>query len=107
MTHEKFKDFIDQILEKATEILDTKSADYSSKSDKLANFKLQAQIDGITPIEALRGNHLKHRCSIRQGLDDLQRGVVRPWEWWREKMIDDINYNLLLQALIKETYFNE
>lgn len=105
MTHPEFDEFIHVVLNNATAILGTKSADYSTADDKLANFKLQAQMDGITPIEALRGNHLKHRCSIRQGLDDLQRGVVRPWKWWKEKMTDDLNYNLLLQALIYETHF--
>ena len=107
MTHEKFDEFVNNVFIKIGGTLCSKSADYSTSADKLYNFKLQARIDGISPIEALRGNWLKHRSSISQGLDELQRGKVRPKSWWQEKMIDDLNYNILLQGLLKETYFEK
>jgi len=101
MTHEKFNDFLDkEILEKIKAVLSSKSADYSSGGDKLFNFKLSAEMEGITPMEALRGMWLKHRTSIRQGLDEMQKGKVRPWEWWHEKAIDDINYEILMLAML-------
>lgn len=105
MNLEKFHYFLQTVLERIAGVLDSKSADYAAKGDKLANFKLQARIDGITPIEALRGNWLKHRSSIIQGLDELESGKVRPKEWWEEKLIDSINYQILLLALLQETYF--
>ena len=91
MNLEKFHYFLQVILEEIKQVLDSKSADYAAKGNKLANFELQARIDGITPIEALRGNWLKHRSSIIQGLDELEIGKVRPEEWWKEKIIDSIN----------------
>lgn len=101
MTHEKFNEFLDkEILEKIKSVLSSKSADYSSGNDKLFNFKLSAEMEGITPMEALRGMWLKHRTSIRQGLDELQEDKVRPWEWWHEKAIDDINYCILMLAIL-------
>lgn len=107
MTHEKFNEFLENCIKEIRNVLASKSADYSSGDDKLFNFKESARIDGITPVEALRGMHLKHRTSIKQGLDDLQQGKIRPLEWWKEKLGDDRNYNILLEALITETYFGE
>lgn len=107
MNLEKFHYFLQAILEHIEEVLDNKSADYAAKGNKLANFQLQARIDDITPIEALRGNWLKHRSSIIQGLDELETGKVRPKEWWKEKIIDSINYQILLLALLEETYFTK
>lgn len=105
MNQSDFHDFLEKQLTDMRNVLDSKSADYSTGKDKLYNFKLAAQIDGISPIEALRGMWLKHRASIVQGLDDLQRGVCRPESWWNEKLTDDRNYGILLQALLVETHF--
>lgn len=106
MNLKTFDQFLANRLADIQSILGKKSADYSDGDDKLFNFKLAASMDGITPIESLRGMHLKHISSIRQGLDDLQKGKVRSWEWWQEKEIDNINYSILLLALIYEEYFN-
>lgn len=101
MTHDKFNEFLEEIINKIRDTLSSKSADYSDKDNKIYNFKLQARIDGITPIEALRGNHLKHRASITQALDEIKEGKQpRPWPWWSEKGIDDINYIILLLAMM-------
>jgi len=102
MKTDDFNIFLAEIIQKITNTLSSKSDDYSYDFDKLFNFKLQSRIDGITPIEALRGNALKHRASICQGLDELQKGKVRSWEWYLEKHIDNINYDILSLALIKE-----
>jgi hypothetical protein len=105
MKHKDFEIFLEEIIEKIRGVLSSKSADYSDNilDDKLFNFKEAGRIDNITPIEALRGMWLKHRTSINQGLDELMcEEKCRPWEWWVEKSIDNINYNILLLALIEE-----
>lgn len=103
MTHKDFDKFLDSVLDRIKSTLAGKSSDYSTTDDKLYNFKLQARLDNITPIEALRGNHLKHRASICQGLDELKdTGKPRPFAWWTEKTIDDINYLILQLAMICE-----
>lgn len=99
MKHDEFDKFLDDILGRIKSVLGSKSADYSTLDDKLYNFKLQARIDGITSMEALRGNWLKHRASICQGLDEMP-DKVRPWEWWMEKGTDDINYCILMLAML-------
>lgn len=105
MKHKDFEKFLEEIITKIREVLTAKSADYSDQilDDKLFNFKEAARIDAITSIEALRGMWLKHRASISQALDEyLCEETLRSWDWWMEKSIDNINYNILLLALIKE-----
>lgn len=100
-----FDEFLcNEIFPAIQETLNIKSGDYSDQTDKLYNFKLQARMDGITPIEALEGNWRKHRSSLLQGLDELRHGKARPYEWWLGKSIDSINYNILLLALLKEFF---
>jgi len=107
MNHIDFNKLVEQELKRMKDVMCTKSADYSADDDKLFNFKLSAELDGISPIEALRGMWLKHRTSIRQGLDELMNGKCRPEAWWIEKLTDDRNYSILLQALLMEKYFTK
>lgn len=103
MTHKEFNEFLEwDVIEAINDVLSQKSSDYSHGDDKTFNFKLAGRIDDISAIEALRGMQLKHRASICQGLDELKNnGKCRDFFWWREKIIDDINYNILLLAMIK------
>lgn len=103
MKHEIFDKFLEEeVIAKIRSVLSSKSADYSKGDDKLYNFKLAAEMDGDTPIQSLRGMHLKHRASIRQGLDEIMCGEQpRSYDWWVEKIIDDVNYDILLLAMLK------
>ena len=74
MNHINFDRLVEQETQRMKDVMCSKSADYSAADDKLFNFKLAAELDGISPIEALRGMWLKHRTSIRQGLDELLTG---------------------------------
>ena len=102
-----FDSLVERETKRMKDVMCSKSADYSAADDKLFNFKLAAEVDGISPIEALRGMWLKHRTSLRQGLDELLDGKsCRSEAWWIEKLTDDRNYSILLQALLTEKYFS-
>lgn len=103
MKHEDFDKFLEEeVIKRIRSVLSSKSADYSKGDDKLYNFKLAGEMDGDMPIQALRGMHLKHRASIRQGLDEIMTGEKpRPYDWWLEKIIDDINYDILMLGMLK------
>lgn len=101
-----FDKLVERETQRMKDVMCSKSADYADGIDKLFNFKLAAELDGISPIEALRGMWLKHRSSIRQALDELLDGKsCRPEAWWIEKLTDDRNYSMLLQGLLTEKYF--
>jgi hypothetical protein len=106
MNIKTFDELVERETQRMKDVMCSKSADYADGTDKLFNFKLAAELDGISPIEALRGMWLKHRSSIRQGLDELVDGKsCRSEAWWIEKLTDDRNYSMLLQALLTEKYF--
>lgn len=105
MNHTDFDKLVERETKRMKDVMCKKSADYSADDDKLFNFKLAAEVDGVTPIEALRGMWLKHRTSLRQGLDELMTGKCRSEAWWIEKLTDDRNYSILLQALLTEKCF--
>ncbi|KKN53844.1 hypothetical protein LCGC14_0598030 [marine sediment metagenome] len=106
MDFKTFDELVERETKRMKDVMCSKSADYSADGDKLFNFKLAAELDGISPIEALRGMWLKHRTSLRQGLDELvDEKSCRSEKWWIEKLTDDRNYSMLLQALLMEKYF--
>lgn len=113
MDIQTFNKLVDYIVEeRIKKVMCSKSAEYARGGDKLYNFKRSAEIDGITPIEALRGMDLKHRTSINDMLDDLDKGIqnINPptteniKKLWEEKLTDHINYMILLWGLLAEQY---
>jgi hypothetical protein len=103
MNQKDFTKFLEQEFETCRNIMSTKSSDYSTNEDKLYNFKLGGEMAGVDPIIVCDGFCLKHRVSIEQGMRELAwDGTLRPIEWWREKIRDNINYLYLLLALLTE-----
>lgn len=81
------------------DILGSKAGEYADDTDRLHNFKASAALQGITPMEALRGKMAKHTISI---YDMIGTGKAFPLEKWDEKITDHINYLILLRALVIE-----
>lgn len=102
MNAEEFNTIVNDTLLKCTETLCSKSKEYSTDKDKLHNFKTAAQIQNITPIQALAGMMCKHTVSVY----DMCQGGTYSADMWDEKIGDSINYLLLLRALVQdnETY---
>jgi hypothetical protein len=87
------------------QVLVAKAEDYAvGTTDRLSNFKHQGRIDGVSPLQALRGNWLKHRASVQTALDEAEAGECRSVEWLEEKFGDSINYHILAYALILAEY---
>lgn len=105
MTQIEFNNLVDYIVEKKIKaVMCNKSVEYARGGDKLYNFKRSAEIDGVSPVQALRGMDLKHRTSILDMMDDFEKGIDYPKELWHEKLTDHLNYTLLLWALLHEEY---
>lgn len=104
MTTEEFNKIVVDICEQTMSTLTTKAAEYA-RGDRLSNFKAAAGFLECTPEKALMGMRIKHEVSIRDMVEDLQRGPYgHHWalEKWDEKIGDSINYLILLKALIIE-----
>lgn len=94
-----FNQVLDDQIERVNEILRSKAGEYANDADRLHNFKASASLQGISPMEALRGKMAKHTISI---YDMIASGKAFPVAKWDEKITDHINYLILLRALVVE-----
>lgn len=118
MEHEIYDKLLKYQIKRMRGSLASKSAEYSTESDKLHNFKRGGEIDRTSPEKALKGMYLKHLISILDIVDDLEAkcGINkdcfpsfyenRYMRILEEKIKDAINYHSLLEALIIERYKN-
>jgi hypothetical protein len=101
---ERFQKVLETRIEHMRETLSTKSAEYSSDSDKLENFKDAAAMLNTTPEYALWGMVTKHIIALQKFIHQLYSDeiVAVNYAQWDEKIGDIICYMVLLDALIQE-----
>jgi len=116
MQHKKFEKLLKVVIGRIPTTLASKSAEYSTDSDKLYNFKRSGERLRVTPERALMGMAEKHYTSITDIVDKIEaenqavglQRIIRPRfltkKKLEEKITDGINYLILLEALIKERY---
>ena len=104
MTTQELKEFRDDLFSEAMSVSDAKSIEYTiSSDDRLYNFKHVAERLGITPPQALMVYVLKHVDAI---CNDAKTGKQFSDETLRSRVIDLINYSVLLLAL-NDTHTND
>lgn len=94
----QFNNIVQEQQKRCTDILIAKAKEYATE-DRLHNFKVAAELQMTTPINALAGMLAKHTVSI---YDMCRSGRSCSMEMWEEKITDHINYLLLLKALVVE-----
>ncbi len=106
MKLETFDALVDAFFDKCKEILKTKGADYTKKSDnKLANFEKAAQRRGMSPLYVIGIYQDKHRDCIDSY---IKNGALESSESLEMRFVDEINYDLLMIAqAIAEGYTPE
>ena len=106
MNNEEFNRILADRIIRIEDILGSKAKEYSSKEDRLHNFKAAAMINDTTPPKALWGMAAKHLVSIQDMVfheEVWPEGQNNPPEdLVNEKIGDMINYLILLEALFKE-----
>ena len=98
----EFEALVEKRLEACRKLLGVKNKEYANDGDKLSNFKEAAALKGDTPEKALWGMWAKHIISIKKIVNDLDKGIVPTDALLAEKCADNINYTLLLEALVTE-----
>lgn len=97
MTQEEFEIVFRLVYETSKKMLLSKSKEYAGDGDRLHNFHIAAAMNGCTTEAALWGLLTKHIVSLR----DLCLGVTEGNEsMWREKIMDTINYLILLAGAV-------
>lgn len=100
MDQKKFDEAINMQVSKCQRMLKSKNEAYNPKVDRLESFKTAATIQGVSMKEALAGMMAKHTVSV---YDMCMSDQKFPESVWDEKITDNINYLLLLSAVIRES----
>lgn len=99
MNQDTFINIIKQRHQACLSTLDYKSTIYSSRNDRLSNFKDVASMNQTTPQKALWGMVSKHIIAVR---DMILSGNVPTEQWIKEYLGDIHNYMFLLEAIWRE-----
>lgn len=102
MRADTFNEILEARLAMTRDVLASKAAEYALGGDRLHNFKEAAQLQGVTPAEALRGMWAKHAVSVCDLVREHAAGKRVTGGLINEKLGDAINYLILLEAVLKE-----
>lgn len=109
MDNKTFNSLSEVLLNRCRGVLTTKAAEYAvdeiGNTDRLHNFRQAALLQGTTPKKALGGMMAKHTISIYDLIGGSADGIDDPETLealWDEKIVDSINYLILLNAMVKE-----
>ena len=98
MNRERFKDIFEGTVNKSRESLLRKNDEYGQEQDIFRAFTQAGHLQDLEPHQALLGMLAKHTTSIYDmGADHILDHDVHQWE---EKIMDHINYLILLRAMV-------
>lgn len=96
MDSEELAKVVDEQFDTCRRLLTRKAEEYAP-TDRLHNFRVAAELQGVTLEKALGGMMAKHTVSLY----DLIEREESVWsDLWAEKIDDHLNYLLLLRAIL-------
>lgn len=99
MRKAEFDALLGHIFQQVSSVLTFKRGEYAKEVDVLANFTTAANLQHTSRPGALAGMLAKHTVSI---FDMAKSPHTHSLEEWDEKIIDHINYLILLYAILVE-----
>jgi hypothetical protein len=102
---QEFNRVFEEVVAKSSAVLVKKADEYADDSDRLHNFKQAAHLEKRTVRQAISGMMVKHTVSV---YDMMSAQDCPSLDIWDEKIIDHINYLILLRAaVVEELHINE
>ncbi len=98
MDASQIEEVVNKQFVRCQELLVQKASEYAPV-DRLHNFRVAAELQGISLEKALAGMMAKHTVSL---YDLIERDETHWSDLWAEKIDDHINYLLLLLAILQE-----
>jgi hypothetical protein len=102
MTIEERQKIAKQIFDKCIEILMKKGEAYAGNEDCLANFKRNAERLGLTKYQVWSVYANKHIDSVNNAIKYSPEKPIEKSESMEGRIIDVINYYIILWAMLKE-----
>ena len=103
MNWKTFENLFTELYDEEKKILESKGADYTPNSlDRLQNFKVVAEIVGITPEQVGFVYFLKHVLALASLVEKVEDETYRPSEPRMDRIKDIRNYALLIEALFRD-----
>jgi len=99
MNNKDFEKLVDEQFEMCKSVLCNKSKEYDFGEDRLHSFKVASQLLKSTPEEALMGYLTKHIMSLYDMVPEIDKFS---YDKFNEKIVDILNYCLLLKGLLYE-----
>ena len=97
-----YKLAIEDMISYCGDTLISKHWEYATEDD-FHNFNVAAKLQDVTPEQALIGMMDKHVVSIHDLVNAAAEGRTVSEDLWREKIGDNINYLLILWAMVTRT----
>ena len=102
MTLENRQALAEALFEDCLQLLKDKGEAYSGKKDALANFKINAERMGLSKYQIWAVYFNKHIDSINNAIKDNPSTPTDKSEGLGSRIVDAINYLIILKALLTE-----
>ena len=102
MNTSEFNAMFESTVQMCRETLCAKADEYAEDDDRLHNFHQAAHLQGGTAVSALGGMMSKHTVSVYDLIRRAGKGAYISEAMWDEKIIDHINYLILLRGIVAE-----
>ena len=89
------------MLDHCREVLTAKHRE-NATDDDFHNFNVAAELQNVTPLQALIGMMDKHVVSVHDMVAEHAEGREITLELWEKKICDNINYLLILWAMVNQ-----
>lgn len=102
MKNEDFNYIVNSTLETCRTTLSRKAGVYMFDGDRLHHIKQSAHLQKTTPESAVGGMLSQPLVNVFDMVKQSESGVSNPVEQWDKKIVEAINYLLLLKATVVE-----
>ena len=97
----EYRDCVKETMRMCEDVLLKKNKEYTNNMHPFHNFQIAAELQDTTLIKALAGMMAKHTSSIYDMCNSEKDFSI---EKWNEKIIDHINYLIILRAMVVMGY---
>lgn len=99
-TEQQFEAVILNTIHELQQLILIKGKEYRRENNPYHNFNTGSQITGLIPERVLDGFLLKHEISIKDMVNDIEKGIFPKVDVVNEKFNDNIIYLLIKKAMI-------